>query len=281
VDAAQISGNTAIAGVGGSSTNASDPGYVAAGSGAALGNDIFMRELGSIVFNLGNDLTIATPIEGDQPAGSSSSGGLQKVGAGTLHLSGANTYSGITAVDEGVLDLNGSVKGSATVGAGGTFSGNATVAGNLTSSGVLVLGDATLGSLTLNDSSVLRVSTSTNVQVTGLATLAGTINPDDTIVAGDYPLLTAGSVTGAFNPAVTGGDSAFIYSVTQVDNTIHLVVTDAPIPNDGGVDVNGETNHVGRGCGCTPGDQRGSSHVPLAVIVSLLLFARSGTRKKT
>lgn len=137
VDAQQISNNSAVAGLGGSSTNAADPGYIAAGNGSAIGQDIFVREQGSLIFNLSNTLTIATPIEGDQTNGPNTLGGLQKKGNGILYLNGANTYSGTTTVDAGILNLNGSVIGNALIGSGGTLSGNATILGHLTNSGII------------------------------------------------------------------------------------------------------------------------------------------------
>lgn len=137
-----------------------------------MGNDIFVREHGSIAFNLSNTLSIPTPIEGDQTSGPDGPGGLQKTGAGTLRLNGANTYSGTTSVDQGALNLNGSVSGSAVIASGGTLSGNATVSGNLTNSGTLAPGDA-IGTihttnLVLNSASRLTMEVAaggTNVSV--------------------------------------------------------------------------------------------------------------------
>lgn len=204
VDAAQISGNLAIAGVGGTS-NTTNSGYVAAGDGAALGYDIFMREQGSITFDLSNTLTIATPIEGDQTNGPNTTGGLQKIGNGTLKLNGANTYSGLTTVDGGTLNLNGSVIGSVIVGAEGTFSGNATVSGNLTNSGVLSpgnsIGTMNTTNLILTPSSLLEMevaSDGTNdlIAATETAQIDGTLEviqmPGCFQTVQSYTIITAG-----------------------------------------------------------------------------------------
>lgn len=204
VDANQISGNSAIAGIGGGSTNASNPGYIPAGDGAALGQDIFVREQGAIIFNLNNSLTIATPIEGDQTSGPATTGGLQKLGTGVLHLNGANTYSGTTNIDAGILDLNGSVIGDAAVGAGGTLSGNATVSGNLTTTGKIHV-DINGGSTSL-------------VTVTGTAALANTLEVG--IAANSqsktYTVLTASAITGTFSNVTFTGVTPQSYSVSYV-----------------------------------------------------------------
>jgi len=251
VDATQVSGNTAIAGVAGASTNAGDPGYVPAGDGVALGQDIFVREQGAIVFNLSNTLNIATPIAGDQTNGPNGAGGLQKIGAGTLNLSGANTYSGTTAVDGGTLNLNGSLVGSAVIGAGGTLSGNATVSGALTNSGILAPGNSVgtvyAASLVLNASSRLKMEllaggASDLVAATGAAQLAGTLEIDLGPTAnqsGTYTILTASAVTGTFGSVTFAGAMPASYSVaylplgapTSVQVTIVSAgATPAPVP---------------------------------------------------
>lgn len=210
LDAVQISDNTSLAGLGGSSTNSSDPNYVAPGNGLALGSDIFLREQGSITFNLSNTLTMATPIEGDQTSGPMTTGGLNKLGKGSLQLNGENTYSGTTVIDGGTLNLNGSVVGNAIVGPEGTFAGNATVFGTLTNSGVLTPGNS-IGTihttnLVLNSSSLLEIeiaSGGTNdlLAATGTAQLAGTLKMDidPNAPLGSYTLLSSSGITGSFD----------------------------------------------------------------------------------
>jgi uncharacterized protein with beta-barrel porin domain len=213
VDAVQISNNTALAGLGGGSTGATDPGYIPAGDGVALGYDIFMRQEGSITFNLTNTLTIATPIEGDQTDGPDGSGGLYKIGKGTLNLNGANTYSGMTTISEGTLNLNGSIIGSATVNIDGTLSGNATVSGNLTNSGSLSpgnsIGTINTTNLVLTPSSFLEMEVASNgtndlISSTGVAQINGTLEviPLTGIyeAAQSYTIITAeGGTTGIFS----------------------------------------------------------------------------------
>lgn len=206
VDAQQIASNSAIAGVGGSSTNETDPGYIPAGDGLALGHDIFVREQGLITFNLSNTLTIATPIAGDNTNGPNTSGGLDKMGIGTLHLNGANTYSGVTNINEGTLDLNGSVIGNTVVNSGGRLSGTALIAGNLTSTGT---------------NSMVHVDINPNgsnsqITVNGVASLAGVLEiaMGSNAQQGSYTLLTSPTITGTFNQVSFTGTTPVSYSLS-------------------------------------------------------------------
>lgn len=234
-DAAQISDNTAIFGVGGSSTGAADPGYIPAGDGLAMGYDIFVRETGSITFNLNNTLVISTPIEGDQTNGPDTSGGLYKLGKGTLKLNGANTYSGVTNVDAGELNLNGSVIGNATIYAEGCLSGNATVSGDLTSSGVLApgnsIGTINTTNLFLTPSSLLEIEVASTgasdlITANGSAQINGTLKiiplTENFQTAQAYTFITAtDGITGTFSKIESSG-----LSLLQVSYNPNGIIVD-------------------------------------------------------
>jgi autotransporter-associated beta strand protein len=84
-----------------------------------------------------------------------SPGSLEKVGSGTLTLSGANTYTGVTLVSGGTLLVTGSIANSAVVlvDGGATLGGTGTVAQTALSGGAILapgLPNA-LGTLTVND----------------------------------------------------------------------------------------------------------------------------------
>jgi autotransporter-associated beta strand protein len=108
-------------------------------------------------------------------------GGVRQAGSGTLVLTGANTYTGLTAVTSGTLLVNGEqtlATGPATVAAGAILGGTGVcgsagtvAAGGILSPGTAGVGTLTLGSLTLQQGAVYRwdVSSAANdtVDVTG------------------------------------------------------------------------------------------------------------------
>ena len=108
----------------------------------------------------GGSVTLANPI------GNGGAGGLRTVGSGTINLTAANSFSGTSSLDGGVLKVNnasGSAlgTGAVTVNSGATLSGTGAVSGLVTvaSSGILSpgngVGTITLGSLTLSGGSSL------------------------------------------------------------------------------------------------------------------------------
>jgi autotransporter-associated beta strand protein len=78
-------------------------------------------------------------------------GSLTKIGTGTFDLTEANTYTGNTNVNGGVLKVDGSITSNTFVNHGGTLAGTGTVNGNVTNNkgGEVSPGNA-LGTLTVN-----------------------------------------------------------------------------------------------------------------------------------
>ncbi len=129
----------------------------------------------------GNSATLAGAIGG--------SGGLSKIGAGTLTLTGASSYSGATAVNAGALVVNGSIANSAvTVNAGAVLSGVGTVgATTINSGGTFAPGNSpgtmtVAGNLAFQSGALYLVqinpstASSANAITGGSAALAGTVN---------------------------------------------------------------------------------------------------------
>ena len=87
---------------------------------ARIGNSVFLDgvtgnvEAGGAIFDTnGNDITI-----GQQLLDGGGGGGLTKDGAGTLTMTGANTYTGDTTLGEGILSVGGTANSA--LGTGGT-----------------------------------------------------------------------------------------------------------------------------------------------------------------
>jgi fibronectin-binding autotransporter adhesin len=132
-------------------------------------------------------------------------GGLTKLGAGVLTLSGANTYTGATLVTTGTLNVMGSITSDTTVAAGATLSGSGTITGSVTSTGGNISpGDGGTGIGTLNITGAINLDSASTIAITINDDVAGTldvINNGGTINLGGAIL--AGSFTDiAFNTAV-------------------------------------------------------------------------------
>jgi autotransporter-associated beta strand protein len=173
---------------------------------------------------------------------------LTKVGRGTLRLTGPCTYTGPTQVQEGVLQVDGSLGATPVTVSGGTLSGNGTLngpvevqgggtlapgaaLGTLTVANVLTLGP---GSLTIFE---VDPSTGSSDQVAGLwaVTFGGTLrltNVAGAFAAGQrFKLFDApGTYYGSFDaiePSTPGPGLAWDLGQLSVDGTLGVVESSA------------------------------------------------------
>ncbi|KTC75941.1 Extracellular serine protease precursor [Legionella birminghamensis] len=175
---------------------------------------------GSQVVLGANDLIIAGIGAGIFDGSIGGTGGLIKNGPGSLVLNGINPLTGTTTVNDGLLQLNGSVGGDLLVNAGGRLEGVGTIGGNAIINGTIAPGLGlsigtldVLGNLIQNPGSIFEVQVnplgqSDLIQVAGSAILnGGLVNVMSVnglpFVMGTYGILTAtGGVTGTFAGAL-------------------------------------------------------------------------------
>ena len=132
------------------------------------------------------------------------SGSFTKTGAGKLIISGSNTYTGVTAVNEGSLAVNGSLGNtSVSVGSNATLQGSGSIGGSvtITSAGTLSAGNSieslAMGTLTLGSGSnfIQEVDSSATVGAQAdLVAVYGNLN-----IANETTTLTLTDLAGSWN----------------------------------------------------------------------------------
>jgi len=254
---------------------------------------------GTAVFNVGGaSLTFSNVLTGP--------GGLIKIGAGQLKLFAANTYSGNTLVNEGVLSLigPGAISGSpviriesgATLDVSGrtdgilglsadqSLQGNGMVNGSVTVGPTASLAPGTsIGALTVTNVVTLQGTTfieldkaaGTNDVIRGAATIhfGGTLvltNLGGTLAPGDiFKLFYANNCTGAFdhfNPPEPA--PGLLWDSSELIASGTLQVAAAPLPSISGATISG-TNIVLNGTG-------GAADGTFLVLTSTNLSAPAG-----
>ncbi len=156
---------------------------------------------GAIINDGGFAISILEVLLHDSALGATPDGGLTKLGAGTLTLTRANSYTGPTAVNAGTLAVSGSLAAASavTVAAGATLNLTGAVAGNVTLNGTGTGVGPIGGNLIIN-------STGTNNgagSISGSLTNAGLLSPGASVATATLTVL--GNVTD-----LAGGTTALL-----------------------------------------------------------------------
>ena len=185
-------------------TVANGTGFV---NGSAYGPDAFLG--GNITFQVDSGKTVTLGNLGG--AGNSTDpnvtnhlndpnaqGGLTKTGAGTLELTGNNTYTGATTVGAGRLVVNGSITSNVTAQSGATIGGTGRIGGLILESGSRLSPGNSPGALSVDGNATWSGGASYNWQVYAA-------NTDPAVQAGagtDWDFLdVSGTLTLGLDPA--------------------------------------------------------------------------------
>jgi len=161
---------------------------------------------------------------------------LVKQGTGTQVLSGINTYTGLTTIEQGTLMVNGSLAGDLLIDPAGTLKGTGTISGTVTNTGTIAPGQNSIGTITVG--SYINNGGTYDVEVNAVANdlihvlTTATLNGGNVLVSfvdntfklnAPYTIVTAdSSLTGKFTRAISPGFTTAI--LTYDPNNVFLTI---------------------------------------------------------
>ena len=211
------------------------------GSTGSLSTSSALNNNGTLAFNRNNAITQGT----DFASVIAGNGNVIQNGSGTLTLSGANTYTGLTTVSAGTLKLGsstalGSTAGATAVGSGGLLdlNGQTGVAEALNYTGTGGLLNIAAGAATV--SGTVGIGSGMTVNTTGDITLSGQLAGDSS-----KNLTKSGAGTLKFTAAnSTFAGTSTVSAGTLLVDTGASVVASASIVNGGLLAVKGAAGSV-------------------------------------
>ena len=176
------------------------------------------KTVGFDIANAGNTFTVDQILN-------QGTGGLTKLGAGALTLSGANSYTGLTAVNEGTLIVNGTISGSTEVNSGGTLTGSNSTgtmgsvtvkSGGIFAPGVNGIGEMNIGTLGFEAGSVFQFQINTTDSQIDFVNVVGDLNIASGAVLNASDLASAALPEGSGVPAIIDYSGAWNGGVFKI-----------------------------------------------------------------
>jgi autotransporter-associated beta strand protein len=196
---------------------------------------------GAIINTNGFAITVAQPLHHDTTSGAPAiDGGLTKTGAGTLTLSGSNTYTGSTTVSSGTLNVTGAVAetASASVDPGAILEVDGLLNSAATSqAGGVLRGQGSVGAINVQSGGALAPGLSSFSSAAGVLTANGGVSLTNTtsifsirlgvVTASDHDELTLNSGNVTLNNATLQLILGSAYAL-QPAGTIDVIINGAP-----------------------------------------------------
>jgi fibronectin-binding autotransporter adhesin len=182
----------------------------------------------NFAFNGGGFATAATTFSYTLQPGdilANGTGGLTKIGSGSVTYSGVGTFTGNTAVSNGTLFVNGTLTGPAQVSGGSTLGGTGIIKGAVTvgSGATLAPGISAIGTLSISNALTFAAG-STNAAEVNKTTLT------QDLVKGITTLTYGGTltVTNLAATAFANGDSFKLFDATTYTGAFSAIIPASP-----------------------------------------------------